>query len=130
MTLRTTPLAGELRRWKLRRTGPGKQAWHQEPTDGQGTGCSRRTTTLTAQAVEVEVDIETGHVRIVQVVSADDVGKAINPNLVIGQIEGAIVQAQGYAILEDFQTSGGRVVRIVHLFPPLAGYPFKSESVY
>src|SRR3989304_5207176 len=40
-----------------------------------------------AQAVEVEVDIETGHVRLVRVVSADDVGRAVNPQLVQGQIE-------------------------------------------
>ena len=85
-----------------------------------------------AQAVEVEVDIETGQVRIVQVVSADDVGKAINPGLVIGQIEGAIVQAQGYAILEDFQTSGGRVVTDQfsnYLLPTVLDIPSKVESV-
>ena len=46
-----------------------------------------------AQAVEVEVDTETGHVRILDVISADDVGKAINPQQVEGQIEGAVVQA-------------------------------------
>jgi len=40
-----------------------------------------------AQAVEVEVDTETGVIRLVRVVSADDVGKAINPRLVQGQIE-------------------------------------------
>ncbi len=85
-----------------------------------------------AQAVEVEVDIETGHVRILQVVSADDVGKAINPGLVIGQIEGAIVQAQGYAILEDYQTSGGRVVTDQlsnYLLPTVLDIPSKVESV-
>ena len=53
-----------------------------------------------AEAVEVDVDIETGHLRVTRVVVADDVGKAINPELVIGQIEGAVVQAQGYAITE------------------------------
>ncbi len=37
-----------------------------------------------AQAVEVEVDTETGHVRVLRVVAADDLGKAINPNLVVG----------------------------------------------
>jgi CO/xanthine dehydrogenase Mo-binding subunit len=85
-----------------------------------------------AQAVEVEVDIETGHVRILQVVSTDDVGKAINPSLVVGQIEGAIVQAQGYAILEDFQTSGGRVVTDQfsnYLLPTILDIPSKVDSV-
>ncbi|MGE5463176.1 MAG: xanthine dehydrogenase family protein molybdopterin-binding subunit, partial [Syntrophothermus sp.] len=48
-----------------------------------------------AQAAEVEVDTETGLVRVVRIVSADDVGKAINPALLEGQVEGAVVQAQG-----------------------------------
>src|ERR1051325_10849408 len=47
-----------------------------------------------AQAAEVEVDIETGHVRVVRLLSADDVGQAINPALVEGQVEGAVVQAR------------------------------------
>jgi len=63
-----------------------------------------------AQAVEVEVDTETGQVRVLRVISADDVGQAINPRLVEGQIEGAIVQAQGYALMENFQMKNGRVL--------------------
>jgi CO/xanthine dehydrogenase Mo-binding subunit len=63
-----------------------------------------------AQAVEVEVDTETGHLRVIRFVSADDVGQAINPDLVQGQVEGAIVQAQGYAILEDYKTKDGQVL--------------------
>ncbi len=60
-----------------------------------------------AEAVEVEVDTETGQVRLVNVYCADDVGKAVNPQLVRGQIEGALVQAAGYAVLENFiQTDG------------------------
>ena len=55
-----------------------------------------------AQAVEVEVDLETGFIKILRVVSADDVGQAINPALVQGQIEGAVVQAEGYALTENF----------------------------
>ena len=46
-----------------------------------------------AQAVTVEVDVETGHVHILDVISTDDVGRAINPQQVQGQIEGAVVQA-------------------------------------
>ena len=62
-----------------------------------------------AEAVEVEVDMETGLVRLVEVICADDVGHAINRQQVEGQVEGAIVQAQGYAILENFQQVGGYV---------------------
>ncbi len=58
-----------------------------------------------AQAVEIELDTETGFIKILRVVSADDVGKAINPALVEGQIEGGVVQAQGYTTLEDLKIS-------------------------
>ena len=53
-----------------------------------------------AEAVEVEVDIETGQVHLLEVVCANDVGKVINPQQLEGQIEGAVVQAQGYALME------------------------------
>ncbi len=85
-----------------------------------------------AQAVEVEVDSETGHVRLIRVVSADDVGKAINPTLIIGQIEGGVVQAQGYAITEEFKTRGGYVLTdqlSTYLIPTVADIPEQVESV-
>ncbi len=85
-----------------------------------------------AEAVEVEVDVETGHLRVTRVVVADDVGKAINPDLVIGQIEGAVVQAQGYAITEDFKTKEGRVLTdqfSTYLLPTILDIPEKVESV-
>ena len=62
-----------------------------------------------AQAVEVEVDIETGHVRVVRVISTNDVGKAVNPELVKAQIEGCVVQAQGYAIMENLVSVEGKI---------------------
>lgn len=85
-----------------------------------------------AQAAEVEVDTETGHVRVVRVVSADDLGKPINPALVEGQIEGAVVQAQGYAILEDYKTKDGLVLTdqlSTYLIPTIWDIPEKVESV-
>ena len=62
-----------------------------------------------AQAVTVEVDTETGVVRLLNVISANDVGQAINPLQVQGQIEGAVVQAMGYAIQENFIQKDGFV---------------------
>jgi CO/xanthine dehydrogenase Mo-binding subunit len=85
-----------------------------------------------AQAAEVEVDTETGHVRVLRIVSADDVGKAINPDQVVGQIEGAVVQAHGYAVLEDFKTADGRVLTdqlSTYLIPTILDIPEKVESV-
>jgi CO/xanthine dehydrogenase Mo-binding subunit len=63
-----------------------------------------------AEAAEVEVDIETGEIRILNVVCSDDVGKAINPQQVEGQMEGAIVQATGYVITENLIEDAGQVI--------------------
>ncbi|MEW6028365.1 MAG: xanthine dehydrogenase family protein molybdopterin-binding subunit [Chloroflexota bacterium] len=85
-----------------------------------------------AQAVDVEVDTETGHVRLVRVISADDVGKAINPALVQGQIEGAVVQAQGYALLEELQVRNGFIQAnelSTYLIPTIWDIPESVESV-
>jgi CO/xanthine dehydrogenase Mo-binding subunit len=85
-----------------------------------------------AQACEVEVDTETGHVKVLRILSADDVGKAINPDLIVGQIEGAIVQAHGYAVLEDFKMKDGKVLTDQfsnYLLPTILDIPEKVESV-
>ncbi len=85
-----------------------------------------------AQAVEVEVDTESGHVRVVRVVSADDVGKAINPAQVEGQIEGGVIQAQGYVIQENFISRNGRVLTdqfSTYLIPTVLDIPESVESV-
>ena len=85
-----------------------------------------------AQAVEVEVDTETGFVRLRRVVSADDVGKAINPQAIEGQIEGAVAQAQGYALQENFQMKDGRVLTdqlSTYLIPTVLDVPEAVESV-
>jgi len=63
-----------------------------------------------AQAVEVEVDLLTGQVRVLTIVSVHDVGQAINRQSVEGQIEGCLAQALGYALLEHFQVRDGRVL--------------------
>ncbi|MGE0735674.1 MAG: xanthine dehydrogenase family protein molybdopterin-binding subunit [Alphaproteobacteria bacterium] len=62
------------------------------------------------QAVEVEVDEVTGHVEVLEVWAAHDVGKAINPQSVEGQIQGGVVQAIGYALTESVEWDGGRVI--------------------
>ena len=85
-----------------------------------------------AQAVEVELDTETGIVRLTRVVSADDVGQAINPQLVEGQIEGAIAQAQGYALMENFQMKDGYVLTdqlSTYLIPTVLDVPDEVKPV-
>jgi CO/xanthine dehydrogenase Mo-binding subunit len=85
-----------------------------------------------AEAVDLEVDIETGQVRLLKVICADDVGKAVNPQQVQGQIEGAVVQAAGYAILENFiQQNGFPMTRTLstYLIPTILDIPDQVESL-
>ncbi len=51
---------------------------------------------------EIEVDIELGTVRVLKVTAAHDVGRAINPTLIEGQIEGGVAQGLGMALMEEF----------------------------
>jgi CO/xanthine dehydrogenase Mo-binding subunit len=57
---------------------------------------------LNCQIVELEVDPETGFVEILDLVAAQDVGRAINPAMVEGQIEGGAVQGLGFALWEEY----------------------------
>jgi CO/xanthine dehydrogenase Mo-binding subunit len=75
------------------------------PEDGSGTpwqayvfGC---------QVAEVEVDTSTGEVQVLGVWAAHDVGRAVNPRGVEGQIEGGIVQALGQGLMEDYKLAQG-----------------------
>ena len=62
-----------------------------------------------AQGVEIEVDMETGEITLLNSVYAVDIGKAINPQIVEGQIEGASVQAFGWGIMEEQYMKNGRM---------------------
>jgi len=84
-----------------------------------------------AEAVETEVDIETGEVRLAKVICTDDVGQAINPALVKGQIEGAVVQAAGYAMLENFVQKNGDVLTrylSTYLIPTVLDIPGEIQA--
>ena len=63
-----------------------------------------------AQGVEVEVNTETGQVRIIDSFVSDDCGKAINPMAVHGQTNGATVQAMGWTLYEHLQLEDGRML--------------------
>jgi carbon-monoxide dehydrogenase large subunit len=79
-----------------------------DPDTGQGEhGVVHYTTG--AQAVELEVDLDTGQIEILKGVSAFDVGKAINPDLVREQMEGGFVQGVSSALLEHLQLKNGFV---------------------
>jgi carbon-monoxide dehydrogenase large subunit len=63
-----------------------------------------------AQAVEVEVDEETGIIRVRKIVSAHDVGKSLNPLTLKGQIVGGVVMGLGYSLHERLQFEEGKVI--------------------
>jgi CO/xanthine dehydrogenase Mo-binding subunit len=63
-----------------------------------------------AQAVEIEVDRQTGRITVERICSAHDVGKAINPQAVVGQVQGGAIQGLGWATLEDFIVQRGQVL--------------------
>lgn len=60
-----------------------------------------------AQVADVLVDLETGHVTVERLVSVNDVGRAINPQQVEGQIEGAVAQSVGWTLMENYLQEGG-----------------------
>ncbi len=85
-----------------------------------------------SEAVEVEVDVETGQVRLVKVICVNDVGQAVNPQQVKGQIEGAVVQAGGYATIENFIQKDGQVLTgmlSTYLIPTILDIPENVELV-
>jgi len=85
-----------------------------------------------AQAIELTVDRRTGHIVIDRVVSAHDVGRAINPEMVIGQIEGGVAQAHGYSLSERLQVADGRVLNprlSTYLIPGIGDMPTEIDSV-
>ena len=62
-----------------------------------------------AQAAEIEVDVETGEVRVLQVIAANDVGRALNPLGLQGQVEGGVMMGIGSALTEEFIVDDGVV---------------------
>jgi len=62
-----------------------------------------------AQAVEIELDQLTGEVRVLRVIASNDVGRAINPLGLIGQVEGGVIMGIGHALTEEFILEDGRV---------------------
>ncbi len=85
-----------------------------------------------AETAEVEIDLETGLIELVRVVCANDVGKALNPANIEGQVEGAVVQAQGYALMEHLISKDGRILNpflSTYLIPTVFDIPQEVKSV-
>ncbi len=80
------------------------------PMDARGQGDVHVLFAFAAQRAVVEVDDELGLVRVVQIAAAQDVGRALNPQSVFGQIEGGTAQGLGLAVMEEIQLRDGRVL--------------------
>jgi len=72
------------------------------PLDENGQGVPYAVFGFGAHMAEIEVDTELGTVRVLKVTAAHDVGRAINPTLIEGQIEGGVAQGLGMALMEEF----------------------------
>ncbi|HEV7574715.1 MAG TPA: molybdopterin cofactor-binding domain-containing protein [Caldimonas sp.] len=72
------------------------------PLDADGQGMPYATYAFAAQIAEVEVDLDLGTVKLLHIHAAHDVGRAINPTLVEGQIHGGIAQGIGMALMEEY----------------------------
>ena len=99
--------------WRHRPTSP------IDPWTGQVTGNGRAHVqfAFAAHRAVVDVDVELGTAQLVELYCAQDVGRAMNPRAVRGQIHGGTVQGMGLALMEEMQVEDGRVVD-----PSFSGY--------
>jgi carbon-monoxide dehydrogenase large subunit len=89
--------------------GTGVHHGHGVPLDERGRG-EVQSFEYSTQIAEVEVDCDTGVVRVLRLVNAQEVGRAINPLIVEGQIEGGMVMGLGFALLEEVVCRDGQVL--------------------
>jgi xanthine dehydrogenase D subunit len=87
--------------------------WRHRPTSSldpeTGQGSAHVQYAFAAHRAVVDVDIELGLVKVVALDCAQDVGKALNPQAVLGQIQGGSAQGLGLAVMEEIQISGGKI---------------------
>jgi xanthine dehydrogenase molybdenum-binding subunit len=90
------------------------QAFYDPPSElpdwNEGMGNMSATYAWGTQGAEVEVDTETGEVKILKLVAVHDVGRVLNPQTLAGQTYGALAQGLGYALYEQVLTDRGRVI--------------------
>ena len=111
-----------LSRWQNEeRPARAEFVYHPRPTTAYDRETGESDPNITfgycAQVADVEVDLETGHVTVKRLISVNDVGRAVNPAQVEGQIEGAVAQSVGWTLLENFIQKEGRT-----LTPHLSNY--------
>ena len=87
--------------------------WRHRPTESldpeTGQGMAHVQYGFAAHRAVVDVDTELGLVKVISLDCAQDVGKAMNPQAVLGQIQGGSAQGLGLAVMEEIQTAGGKI---------------------
>ena len=104
--------------------------WRHRPTfpidPDTGQGDAHLQYAFAAHRATVDVDLELGLVRVVEIATAQDVGKAINPVAVLGQIHGGTAQGLGLALMEEIRVVGGEIRNpsfTDYLIPTIADLP-------
>lgn len=85
-----------------------------------------------AQIADISVDLDTGHITVLQLISANDVGRAVNPQQIEGQIEGAVAQGIGWTLYEELQQTEGRILNptfSTYLIPGVRDVPIQMVPV-
>jgi CO/xanthine dehydrogenase Mo-binding subunit len=98
-----------IRRQGEQPVGVGRHRGQAVPMDDQAQG-ELQTFEYSTQVAEVEVDLDTGEVRVLRLVNAQEVGRAVNPLIVEGQLEGGMVMGLGFALLEEIVCRDGQVL--------------------
>ena len=97
-----------------KQVGLAAHGWAVPPTSSfdpaTGRGDAYICYSFSANVVELEVDTETGEVKVLAVYSGHDMGRCINPTTGEGQVEGGVVQGLGYALYEEHHTAEGRIL--------------------
>jgi xanthine dehydrogenase D subunit len=117
------------------------------PLDADGQGDAHVSLACAAHRAVVDVDVELGLVRVVQMATAQDVGRVLNPLQCLGQVEGGIAQGVGLAVMEELLVEDGRVrnpsftdyliptaldvpeVVVTYVEEPEPGAPFGAKGV-
>jgi xanthine dehydrogenase D subunit len=102
-----------------------------DPETGQGE--AHVAFAFAAHRAVVDVDAELGLVRVVEVATAQDVGKALNPQAVEGQIEGGISQGLGLALMEEIQLGAGKILNpsfTDYLIPTVLDMPPVKSHIF
>jgi xanthine dehydrogenase D subunit len=120
-----TDVVEEERTYRHRRTFP------LDPKTGQGD--AHVSFAFAAHRAVVDVDCDLGLVRVIDIATAQDVGKALNPQAVEGQIEGGIAQGLGLALMEEIQLSRGQIKNpsfTDYLIPTILDMPTVKARVF